>query len=133
MTPENPLLVEGFSLFRPMSKKATIQLGFVILLTVFICTSCSSWKDEKIKGGIERFFDLGNKSAGGGTTSVSNIEILEKVVQNDSCMVTAVVNSYFENNSLQRPISQESQDTITFIMVFADEPLVLKVSRYYND
>lgn len=76
---------------------------------------------------------MGNKSEGGGTTSVSSIELLEKVVQNDSCMVTAVVSSHFENNSLPQPISEDSQDTVTFIMVFADEPLVLKVSRHYND
>ena len=116
-----------------MSKKARIRFGLAVLLIAGFCTSCSPWKDEKIKEGIERFFDMGNKSEGGGTTSVSNIELLEKVVQNDSCMVTAVVSSHFENNSLPQPISEDSQDTVTFIMVFADEPLVLKVSRHYND
>ncbi|MCB0736822.1 MAG: hypothetical protein KDC92_04855 [Bacteroidetes bacterium] len=104
--------------------------GLKIIVLVFaalVFVSCNKWSNKKIEEGITNYFELNNRMAGGGNTSVSSIQVIEKITQRDSCMAKAFVKGHFANSSLPVPIEKDFSDTLEFILITPDQPLVVKV------
>lgn len=99
----------------------------VLVFTAFALVSCNKWPTKKVEEGITNYFEMNNRMAGGGNTSVTSIQVLEKITQGDSCLAKAFVIGHFVNNSLPVPIEKDFSDTLEFILITPDHPSVIKV------
>ena len=81
----------------------------ILLLSIFLLTGCTS-KKEKLENAIYDYYMKANSSSGGGSSSITNVEILK--IEND--WVKAYIQGYYTNESTPKPQEGDISDTLNF-------------------